>query len=389
MRTYIVVTPFFPSPDNWRGAYCLDFVKALRRHRPNLRVEVFVPGKEDDYEINGVVVHKFKIRTLPSNVLPFLFKRYNEESFLNAVVRAGIELDEIAICHGHTANFAIYPLAVKRQNPGCKTLLHHHDPSSFGLNLGVLRHNWLYNSYLFLALRKLHEAIDCHVFISEVVKRNFLKAPNTEGVMYEDYKKQMRGLPFRSAHIKNSVILHNGVDTKIFRAQTIAKSNEDFKIGCIGNFIDWKDQISLIKAAERFKRIKIIFIGSGAERAKCESYVKKFGVNAEFRNEVVHEQLPDFYRSLDLFVLPSYFEGFGCVYTESWACGTPFIACEGQGIEDLIPEEERPLWLVKPMDAMDLAKKIKYFIDYRPMQHLNAPNSFDELIPPFLKEIGL
>ncbi|MBQ4439752.1 MAG: glycosyltransferase family 4 protein, partial [Kiritimatiellae bacterium] len=378
---YLYVTPFFPSPETWRGAYCFDFVKALKRLRPDLRVEVFVPGKGDDYEIDGIKVWRFPTHELPSNILPFLFHRHNEKSFLAALARAGVDLRNVKICHGHTANFLIYPLAAKRVNPQIKTLLHHHDPQSFGLNLGILRRCWLYNMYLFPVLRRLHEQIDTHVFISESVKRSFLQAPRTDGCVYDDYIKQMRFLPYRSVRIKDFVVLHNGVDDKLFAPKSHEKSEGTLTIGCIGNFAPLKDQPTILRAvgmvrAERerescrriiigcvgnfgdwksqetliraFKvimsehpdlQIKIRFVGSGEYLEPCKKLAADLGLldNIEFLSEVGHEHLPDFYRSLDLFVLPSYFEGFGCVFTEAWSCGVPFITCEGQGMDDLIP----------------------------------------------------
>lgn len=30
-KKYIVVTPFFPSPNRWQGAYVLDQVKAIKK----------------------------------------------------------------------------------------------------------------------------------------------------------------------------------------------------------------------------------------------------------------------------------------------------------------------------------------------------------------------
>ena len=395
-KVYIVVTPFFPSPSSWRGAYCLDFVKALKKARPSLRVEVFVPGGGSDYVLDGVCVHKFPIKVLPSNVLPFLFRRYNEQSFLKAVERVGINCADIAFCHGHTANFAVYPLAIKRCNPTCLTLLHHHDLASFGLNLGRLRHVWLYNLIMFPMLRWFHEKIDCHIFISEASRRSFLLAPDARWTVYDDYKKQMRWLPYRPARIKRSVILHNGIDATIFNGGE-KPTGRIFTIGCIGNFTKLKNQISLLKAVAMMQseevrkcvseRVRVVFIGSGSEIGKCEAYAKENGLDVAFRGEVRHEALPDFYRSIDLFVLPSYFEGFGCVFTESWACGTPFITCESQGMDDMIPEDERRLWLCKPQDPQDLAAKIKYYIENRPVQHLASEIDIDKLVPEFVEKI--
>ena len=71
---YIVVTPFFPSPETWRGAYCYDFVKALMR-TGKYDVRVFVPGNGADYDYQGVHVYRFPVKYLPSNVFPVLFRR--------------------------------------------------------------------------------------------------------------------------------------------------------------------------------------------------------------------------------------------------------------------------------------------------------------------------
>ena len=386
---YIVVTPFFPSPTNWRGSYCYDFVRALMRNGC-YDVRVFMPGKKNSaYEFNGITVATFRTCQFPSAVFPFFFRRFNQRSFLAAVQRAGIDLTSVAVCHGHTAFFGIYPLAIKALNPNCLTLLHHHDPGSFGLNLGRLRHCWLYNMIMFPVLSRMHEKIDCHVFISEMAKRSFLSAPSTEWTVYDDYRRQMRWLPYRSPRIRDGLVLHNGVDTEKFYPETSRTANDIFTIGCIGNFIDWKDHLTLLKAVTGVPNVKVVLIGSGPMRAKCEAFAHEHGIDAEFRNEVSHEQLREFYCSIDLFVLPSYFEGFGCVFTEAYACGVPFITCEGQGIDDLIPDDERHSWLCKPMDENDLSEKIVHYMRYRPQQHLKGPISFDELLPSFLAAVDL
>ena len=386
-KVYIVVTPFFPSPSTWRGSYCLDFVKALKKSCPALHVEVFVPGSGDDYVIDDVCVHRFPTKMLPSNILPFLFRRYNERSFLKAVERAGIDCDDVAFCHGHTANFAIYPLAIKRRNPECMTLLHHHDLASFGLNLGRLRHVWLYNLIMFPVMRRFHEKIDCHVFISEASRKSFVSAPDANWSVYDDYKKQMRWLPYRPTKIKSSIVLHNGIDVAVFIGGK-KKEGDVFTIGCIGNFIKLKDQMSLLRAVERLRTgIKVVFVGSGPERERCETYAREHGLDVEFRNEVRHEQLPAFYQSIDLFVLPSYFEGFGCVFAEAWACEVPFITCEGQGMDDMIYEQDRVLWLCKQRNPEDLSAKIKRYIENHPEQRLKCEIDINKLVQGFIDEV--
>ena len=421
-RVYLYITPFFPSLGNWRGAYCFDFVKALMRQVKEgggsevegrgggggeaesrggaWRVLVFVPGAGDDYEIDGVRVCRFPTRQLPSNIFPFLFRRYNERSFLNKA-RDVMRREEakpdcataprVAVCHAHTANYAIYALAAKRAF-GCKALLHHHDLASFGLNMGVLRHCWIYNMIQFPILRRMHEKIDCHVFISEAVRRSFLAAPDTSWTEYGEYKKQMRWLPYRPVKIKGLIILHNGVDKSIFYSNHQSPTtNHCFTIGCVGNFSKLKGQDVLLRAVARLKdegsRLKVKFVGTGETLESCKRFAEEKGIDAEFLTEMRHEELPDFYRSLDLFVLPSKFEGFGCVFTEAWACGVPFITCEGQGIEDLIPNEERSKWLCRPRDPEDLANKISNYMSHRWEQKLSGPIGINDLVSEFVRKI--
>ena len=401
MKRYVIVTPYFPSLGDWRGAYCLDFVKALERKlgaAGGWKVDVFTEGRVDDYEVDGVKVHVFPARRLPSNVMPQLFARANQRSFMDALRRAGIAAGDVAVCHAHVANYGIYALAVKAENARCRTLLHHHCLQSFGLNGGRLRGLWPYNAVQFALLRRMHEAIDVHVFISDLARQSFLAAPDASWTDYEDYRRQMRGLGLcRPAKVRDTIVLHNGVDKRMFNVGE-KKPHEGFVIGCVGNFLDMKGQMSLLEAVgllgtgngERGTGngdVKVVFVGSGKERGKCERYAREKGIDAEFRDEVRHEDLPDFYRGLDLFALPSFFEGFGCVYTEAHSCGVPFIACERQGIGEVLPPEERGRWLCRPRDAGDLARKIQGYMENRWVQNLSEDQDIDKLVGAFVDRL--
>jgi len=74
-----------------------------------------------------------------------------------------------------------------------------------------------------------------------------------------------------------------------------------------------------------------------------------------------HTDLCSFYNQLDLFVLPSKYEAFGCVYLEALACGVPFIGVKNQGIEDVVPEHLKAFQLVEKSSPVDLSKLISYF----------------------------
>lgn len=388
---YLYVTPFFPSPESWRGAFCLDYVQALKR-KSNFDVQVFVPGKGSDYEIAGIHVYRFVTKRLPSSVFPFLFRQRNQRSFLAAVARAGVSIDDVVVCHGNTATFSIYPAVVKELNPKCKAVLHHHDLGSFGLQNGILRHCWFYNLIEFPILRYWHEKMDLHVFISEMNRKSFLAAPDARWTHSADYRKQMRGLPWRPAKVKASYVLYNGVDTATFRLAESKLAHEGFAIGCIGNFNPSKGQMVLLKAVARIVEKKMIdglkvrMVGSGRGLEECKQFVAANGLGdiVGFENEVRHEELPEFYRALDLFVLPSAWDGFGCVYTEAWACGTPFITTEGAGAKELVAEPEK--WVARIDNVDDLMDKIVKYYTNRWPQRLNGAADIDTLVGNFVKK---
>ncbi|MFZ0322234.1 MAG: glycosyltransferase family 4 protein, partial [Candidatus Sulfotelmatobacter sp.] len=52
-----------------------------------------------------------------------------------------------------------------------------------------------------------------------------------------------------------------------------------------------------------------------------------------------------------VFVLPSRYEGLGCVYLEAMASGKPAIGCHGQGIDEII-QHGRNGWLI-PVDGLE------------------------------------
>ena len=314
---------------------------------------------------------------------------------LDAVGRAGIDLADVAACHAGTAACGAYALAAKRAAPRCLALLHHHSLQSFGLNRGVLSEFWPHNLVQFPMLRRMHEAIDCHVFVSEQARKSFYAAPDASWSCHGHYRRQMRGLGFyRPVRRGRSIVLHNGVDTSLFTpGGRRAGGGRPFTIGTVANFEALKGHAVLLEALSLISGElgdwRLMLVGSGPEEGRIRETIARRGLGARVKivREMAHDALPGFYRSLDLFVLPSVFEAFGCVYTEAYACGTPFIACAGQGIAELVPESERGLWLATSGDAVDLAGKIEAYHARRPRQHLAGEIAIDPLVREFLGRV--
>lgn len=377
---YICVTPFFPTPSAWQGAYVLDQVKAIQRNS-EYEVVVFrtlpLGSKPYTYEVDGVTVHSIASLLMPSYILNGATEGIVGRMFVRTLKRMGIDPMRVAYVHCHTTSHSAFGFGVKRVNPNAKVLVQFHDLDPLTLRNGKWADNrWNRRYRARKSISALNRA-DLLICISEPVKDVLLSFPEPRKAetyesalrMYSDVK----GMP--SVTPKAVYVLNNGVDVSLFNPSTELRTgsnqNENlFRIGCIANFQELKDHITLVKAFEilvkkGYTDMRLSLLGSGGTRSDIETYLKDNGLMQyiEWPSEVTHDKLPEYYRSLDLFVLPSIFEGFGCVYTEAYACGVPFMGVYDQGAAVCIAPEERDKWLIQPHDHEQLAKLIERYYE--------------------------
>ena len=87
-------------------------------------------------------------------------------------------------------------------------------------------------------------------------------------------------------------------------------------------------------------QILYLIAGDGADRDRLQRLAQDLGVAARVRflGQVAAAALPDLYRAADLFVLPSTGEGFGIVFLEAMACGTPALGLAVAGATDALAD---------------------------------------------------
>lgn len=404
---YIVVTPFFPRPESWRGAFCYDFVRALQR-LDKYDVRVFVhwrsgEGTCNDYEYHGIKVYRFRFVRAPYGFAPFLFDASNRRSFLKKAQAAGIDWGRVAVYHAHDIVFSSYVEGMKKKYPNITSVLHFHNMGHpFHLSTGKLGVIPIYSTFQYLWLRRRFERIDLPVFVSKRQCNMFGRwypdgfLGNSESVL----KRVWLGRFVRPIRLKEPYILYNGIDYSIFnsKGRRLNDSNR-FTIGFVANMCVSKDPMTLLRALKILKDDpdmaglrgwKCIFVGSGTELLRCQRYAHSNALEqiAEFKVEMDHLELPDFYRSLDLFVLPSWAEGFGCAFVEAHGCGVPIIGCKGVSVDECFPPEEQERWLAVPNNATSLAEKIKWFYMQRAKQVFVDDFDIDKLVRKYDERVG-
>ena len=343
-ETYLVITPFFPSEDSFVGSYIYDQINEIRKqsefHIEIVKLVSFFSA-EKNYIFKGFRVSVFKVLDIPFFIFPAIFNGFNKIRLKSFLKRK--KINSIKFSHSHVS----YPASYLVEDIDCKKIVQHHGLDVLQLLNGKssfakkIQKNFLIKN----SLNHLNKA-DLNIGVSQLVldKLNDFQAYNP----------------------KNELVLYNGVDTsKFFPLEK--DCNKIFTIGCVANFWEIKDHITLIKSVKKIveegKEIKLRLIGSGPTLNTCLDFVKNNNLskNIIFEKEIKHEKLNHFFNEIDLFVLPSYYEALGCVYLESWATNTPFIGVKNQGIAELAPDSDR--MLVSEKNPNELAEKIKFFIN--------------------------
>lgn len=180
-------------------------------------------------------------------------------------------------------------------------------------------------------------------------------------------------------------VVYNGIDEKIFRP--VDGSSVKKMLGLegkrvvlyVGHFGLRKGLFHLIRAmqivtAEASDVVLVCIGGLPAWRSNNEyqyvitDFIEKSGLKDKtiLLDKVPNTQLPAYYSSADVFVLPSYYEAFAKVIIEAMACERPVVASRMGGNLDAIEEKKTGL-LAEYGDARDFAECILSILGDRRM----------------------
>ena len=131
------------------------------------------------------------------------------------------------------------------------------------------------------------------------------------------------------------------------------------------------EALALVSAAavdgaggERRRRVHWAVAGDGPLRGELAADARRLDLadRVRFLGRLPHDEVLAMMARADLFVLPSWDEAFGLVYTEAMAQGTPVVACRGEGAADFV-EDGVSGFLVPPRDPAALAQVIGRVLD--------------------------
>ena len=95
---------------------------------------------------------------------------------------------------------------------------------------------------------------------------------------------------------------------------------------------------SALKIADKTKNIKFTLIGYGKEKKNIIKLINQSNHISKFHiiEKVSYKDLPEYLINSHLFLLTSFYEGFGRVVLEAMTFGLPCVSTKSGGTEDLI-----------------------------------------------------
>ncbi len=161
-------------------------------------------------------------------------------------------------------------------------------------------------------------------------------------------------------------VVYNGVDPTLFVPEPAEAATPVVLV--VGNLLAIKGHElvlrALVRLKERYPGLQCRIIGEGVERGRLEDLARDFEIDdrVHFLGRRSRSEVATAMRECTIFALPSRYEGLGCVYLEAMACGKPVIACQGQGIDEVIQHGENG-WLI-PIDGLeDLTRGLQRLLD--------------------------
>lgn len=214
----------------------------------------------------------------------------------------------------------------------------------------------------FWKFRKAANSADKIIAISEQTKRDiiqFLKVPESKiEVIYQGchqaFKEQQS-------------------------EEFIQKTKEKFSVPerfilNVGTIEDRKNLLNIVKALKD-TNIPLVVVGKKTKYfRKVEQFVKQHKISVQFLEGVSMEELAAVYKLADIFVYPSFFEGFGIPVIEALFSKTVVITSN----TSCLPEAGGPDSVyVNPENYLDIQSKIKFLWDNESERKRRADKGFE------------
>jgi glycosyltransferase involved in cell wall biosynthesis len=226
-----------------------------------------------------------------------------------------------------------------------------------------------------------YDAVYVHgnvLLASQISRRcsTILRLPGPVGSDLEPFLKSIplvcaNGDALRQIRIflgNHAVELPIGLDDQAFSpAPSLLRSRlgwgpDDLVLGYVGRLFHLKGvdllAAAYLKLSESLSSVRLVMVGSGEEEAQIHGVLSRHIARGlvHLEHDVDHAELPEWYRLMDVMVMPSRYENFSNSVLEAMSCGVPVLASDIGG-NQLIPAIGAG-WVFEPGSVSSLAERM-------------------------------
>lgn len=168
---------------------------------------------------------------------------------------------------------------------------------------------------------------------------------------------------------KKTITIYNGINiSKYKNARSLGLRSmlelnpSDRILLCVGSLREPKNHILMLRALSNLiEEYKLVIIGEGNLQNKLIEETKLLDISKRVFFLGVKPDVERYYKSCDLFVLPSKWEGFGLVAAEAMAAGIPVLVSNVPGLSQVVGDAG---FHFESENENDLANQINYIFDH-------------------------
>ena len=160
--------------------------------------------------------------------------------------------------------------------------------------------------------------------------------------LHDDMAKEINAM----FNINNTVVIKNGIDFNRFK--NVSKTKEDIRkelnvpqdayvIGQVGRFAYQKNPEFTINVFNELLKKKpntyLLLVGRGKDEDKLRKQINDLNISKNVLILTNREDIPELLKAMDVFILPSRFEGLGIVLIEAQVAGLPCVTSDNIPLE--------------------------------------------------------
>ena len=188
-------------------------------------------------------------------------------------------------------------------------------------------------------------------------------------------------------------VIYSGVDPDLFASFSFPGwDGRTLTVGTVAVLVKRKGHRFLLEAAAIIKqrgiKVRYQFAGDGPEKKELEKMVAQLGLREEVSFPGFLPDVAAFLANVDIFVLPSLYEGLGVAVLEAMAAGKPIVSSRVGGIPELIRHRESGL-LVPAGSAESLADAISLLLSQESLAESMGRRAWQKVREEFtLEQMG-